>query len=83
VAISGILSTAGKLLFSGDPGGNLIAWDPATGRILWHFQLPAPISNGPMTYILNGRQYLVVGAGDTLYAFALISASLSSAAGAS
>ena len=83
VAISGILSTAGKLLFSGDPGGNLIAWDPATGRILWHFQLPAPISNGPMTYILNGRQYLVVGAGDTLYAFALISASPSSAAGAS
>jgi alcohol dehydrogenase (cytochrome c) len=68
---SGLLSTAGKLLFSGDPSGNLIAWDPATGRVLWHFRLPAPVSNGPMTYELDGRQYLVAGAGDTLYSFAL------------
>jgi glucose dehydrogenase len=72
LAISGILSTAGKLLFSGDPSGNLIAWDPETGRVLWHFHLPAPVSNGPMTYELGGQQYLVVGAGDTLYAFALL-----------
>jgi acido-empty-quinoprotein group A len=72
LAVSGILSTAGKLLFSGDPSGNLIAREPATGRILWHFHLPAPVSNGPMTYELNGQQYLVVGAGDTLYAFALL-----------
>ncbi|MDQ2777755.1 MAG: acido-empty-quinoprotein group A [Acidobacteriota bacterium] len=71
MAASGLLSTAGKLLFSGDPSGNLIAWDPASGRILWHFHLQAPVSNGPMTYTRDGRQYLVVGAGDTLYAFAL------------
>ncbi|MGA8030431.1 MAG: acido-empty-quinoprotein group A [Bryobacteraceae bacterium] len=71
LAASGILSTAGKLLFSGDPSGNLIAWDPATGAILWHFHLPARVSNGPMTYMLDGRQIVVVGAGDTLYAFAL------------
>src|SRR5581483_1212043 len=69
---SGFLSTAGKLLFSGDPSGNLIAWDPDSGRICWHFHLPASVSNGPMTYELEGRQYLVVGAGDTLYAFALM-----------
>jgi alcohol dehydrogenase (cytochrome c) len=68
---SGILSTAGKLLFSGDPSGNLIAWDPPTGRTLWHFHLPASVSNGPMTYELDGKQYLLVGAGDTLYAFTL------------
>jgi alcohol dehydrogenase (cytochrome c) len=72
LAVSGILSTAGKLLFSGDPSGNLIAWEPATGRILWHFHLPESVSNGPMTYELDGQQYLVVGAGDTLYAFALL-----------
>ena len=72
LAISGILSTAGNLLFSGDPSGNLIAWDPETGRILWHFHLPAPVSNGPMTYELQGQQYLVVGAGDTLYSFVLL-----------
>jgi alcohol dehydrogenase (cytochrome c) len=69
---SGLLSTAGKLLFSGDPSGNLIAWDPEDGKILWHFHLPAPVSNGPMTYELDGRQYLVVGAGDSLYSFALL-----------
>jgi glucose dehydrogenase len=72
LATSGILSTAGSLLFSGDPSGNLIAWDPGTGRILWHFRLPAAVSNGPMTYELEGVQYLVVGAGDTLYAFTLL-----------
>ena len=69
--MSGILSTAGKLLFSGDPSGNLIAFDPSDGRILWHAGLTAAVSNGPMTYQIGGRQYVVVGAGDTLYAFAL------------
>jgi alcohol dehydrogenase (cytochrome c) len=73
-AASGILTTRGKLLFSGDPSGNLIAWNPAKGEQLWHFHLPAPVSNGPMTYRLNGHQYLAVGAGDTLYAFALAGA---------
>jgi alcohol dehydrogenase (cytochrome c) len=69
LAASGILSTAGHLLFSGDPSGNLIAWDPKNGTPLWHFRLTAPVSNGPMTYLLGGKQYLVAGAGDTLYGF--------------
>ncbi|HEV8487280.1 MAG TPA: acido-empty-quinoprotein group A [Blastocatellia bacterium] len=68
----GILTTAGKLLFTGDPSGNLIAYDPATGRILWHFRTGSQVSNGPMTYELNGTQYLVVGAGDTLFAFTIL-----------
>jgi alcohol dehydrogenase (cytochrome c) len=68
----GILTTEGRLLFSGDPSGNLIAFDPENGKILWHFKMNESLSNGPMTYELNGKQYLVVGAGDTLYAFALV-----------
>ena len=68
-SLSGVLTTAGKLLFTGDPSGNFIAFDPETGRILWHSGLASSVSNGPMTYELDGRQYLVVGAGDTLYAF--------------
>jgi acido-empty-quinoprotein group A len=72
LAGSGLLSTAGELLFSGDPSGNFVAWDPSSGKPLWHFHLPAAVSNGPITYVLDGRQYLAVGAGDTLYTFALV-----------
>jgi outer membrane protein assembly factor BamB len=67
----GVLTTAGKLLFTGDPSGNVIAFDPASGKILWHSKLASAVSNGPMTYMLDGRQYLVVGGGDMLYAFTL------------
>jgi alcohol dehydrogenase (cytochrome c) len=66
---AGILTTAGKLLFTGDGAQNLIAFDPATGKILWHAGLAANVNNGPETYMLDGQQYLVVGAGDSLYAF--------------
>ncbi len=68
----GILTTAGKLLFTGDPSGNFIVYDPANGKILWHAHLVSNVSNGPMTYELDGRQYVVVGAGDTLYGFTLL-----------
>lgn len=71
MAASGILTTAGHLLFSGDPSGNFIAWNPKSGEPLWHFHAAAKVSNGPMTYMLDGRQYVVAGAGDTLYGFAL------------
>jgi alcohol dehydrogenase (cytochrome c) len=77
--ILGILTTAGNLLFAGDPSHNLIAFDPASGKILWHAALEARVSNGPMTYELDGRQYLVVGAGDHLDAFTLPGQSQSAA----
>ncbi len=67
----GILTTSSRLLFTGDYANNLIAYQSATGEALWHFRMPFPLTNGPMTYQLDGRQYVVVGAGDTLYAFAL------------
>jgi alcohol dehydrogenase (cytochrome c) len=68
---SGLLSTAGKLLFAGDPSANFVALDPATGEALWHAALHTSLTNGPITYELDGVQYLVVGAGDTLYGFAM------------
>src|SRR4029077_9061909 len=67
----GLLSTAGRLLFGNDGGGHFVAYDPATGKPLWHVGLGTNTSNGPETYLLDGRQYIVVGAGDTLYAFTL------------
>jgi alcohol dehydrogenase (cytochrome c) len=68
---SGVLTTAGKLLFSGDPAGNLIAFEAATGKILWHAGLTSSVSNGPITYELDGRQYVIVAGGPIIYAFTL------------
>ena len=67
---NGLLTTAGKLLFGGDTSGNFIAYDPANGKILWHTYL-GNVSNAPQTYMLDGQQYVLVAAGDTLYAFTL------------
>ena len=68
---NGLLTTAGKLLFGGDVGGNIVAYDPANGKPLWHAYLGTQVSNAPETYMLDGHQYLLVAAGDTLYAFTL------------
>jgi len=66
----GLLTTAGKLLFGGDVSGNFVAFDPATGNPLWHTTI-GQVSNAPETYLVEGRQHVLVAAGDTLYAFAL------------
>jgi alcohol dehydrogenase (cytochrome c) len=69
---SGLLSTAGKLLFAGDGSNNLVALNPETGDPLWHANLGASVTNGPITYELDGTQYLVVAAGDTIFGFAML-----------
>ena len=66
----GLLTTAGKLVFSGDAGGNLVAYDAVSGKPLWHSRI-GNVTNAPTTYMLDGRQYLLAAAGDTLYAFAI------------
>jgi len=68
---SGLLSTAGNLLFTGGPSTDIVALNATTGDALWHARLGAAVSNGPSTYMLDGTQYLIVGAGDTLWAFAM------------
>jgi len=67
---SGVLATAGGLVFTGDGNGNLVAMDAADGTLLWHTRI-GNISNAPQTYSLDGRQYLMVAVEDMLYAFAL------------
>lgn len=71
-SIAGILTTAGHLLFSADTAGNLLALDPATGKTLWHLNLGGHLAASPMTYQLDGRQYVIFAVQDTLYAFALL-----------
>ena len=66
----GLLATAGKLVFTNDGGGNLVAFDAATGNPLWHSHIGSP-TNAPQTYAIDGRQHVLVAVGDTLYAFAL------------
>ena len=66
----GLLTTAGKLLFSGDSNGNLVAYDPATGKPVWHTHM-GRVSNAVETYMLDGKQYLLAASGDQLFTFAL------------
>ncbi len=64
----GLLTTAGRLLFGGDPDGNFVAYDVANGNPLWH-AATGQVSNAPETYMVDGKQYVLVAAGDTLFAF--------------
>ena len=66
----GLLTTAGKLLFGGDVSGNFIAFDPASGNPIWHTQI-GQVTNAPETYMVDGRQHVLIAAGDTLYSFTL------------
>jgi alcohol dehydrogenase (cytochrome c) len=69
--MAGVLSTEAGLVFGGDMDGNLMAFEAATGKNLWHFQTGSGIYASPVTYLLDGRQYLVLGSGTTVYALAL------------
>ncbi|HKO12540.1 MAG TPA: acido-empty-quinoprotein group A [Acidobacteriaceae bacterium] len=66
-----ILTTASNLVITGDDQGNMIFYSADNGQILGHRELGAPESGGIITYILDGRQFIVFGAGDSLYAWSL------------
>ena len=68
---SGVLSTASDLVFSGGMEGNFFALDARDGRCLWRVQLGGTVANGPITYSVDGRQYVAVAAKGALYAFGL------------
>jgi alcohol dehydrogenase (cytochrome c) len=68
---SGILTTAGHLVFTADMSGNLVALDASTGQVLWHMYPGGSFGTGPMTYELDGRQYVVFLDDSVAYAFAL------------
>ena len=63
-------TTAGGVLFTGDGSGNFVAFDATNGKPLWHTRI-GNISNAPQTYLVDGRQHVLVAVGDTLYAFAM------------
>jgi alcohol dehydrogenase (cytochrome c) len=68
---SGLLTTASDLLFTGGREGYFQALDARTGALLWKTILGGPIVSGPMTYQADGKQFIAVAAGHSLFAFAL------------
>ena len=68
----GLLSTNGGLLFSGESNGEFVALEAKTGKPVWHFNTGEGINAQPMTYMVDGRQYVAIAANSTVYGFALI-----------
>ena len=66
----GLLTTAGSLVFAGDAGGNIVAYDATTGAPLWNSRIGG-VTAPPQTYMLDGRQHLLVAVNDMLYSFVL------------
>ena len=61
--IGGALATAGGLLFTGEGNGLFKAYDSENGAVLWSFQAGAGVNAPPSSYSVEGKQYIVVGAG--------------------
>lgn len=68
---AGTMTTAGGLLFFGDDNGSFEAVDPQTSRALWHFNTGQRMSASPMTYAVDGKQYVAIAAGSDIFSFAL------------
>ena len=68
---AGVLSTDSGIAVTGDSYGNVLALDIANGNTLWHAGTGAPMMTSPITYELDGRQYMVAGSGGVLFAWAV------------
>ena len=68
---SGVLSTAGDLVFGGGMEGNFVALDAKTGELLWHVNLGGPSASGPISYAVDGKQYIVGTGQGSMFVFAL------------
>jgi alcohol dehydrogenase (cytochrome c) len=68
---SGLLSTAGGLVFGGSEEGNFFALDAETGKPLWDLQLGAAVKANPMSFAVDGKQYVAIAAGYSVYVFGL------------
>jgi alcohol dehydrogenase (cytochrome c) len=72
LSTAGLLTTASSLIFSSDGDGNLLALDSRNGKLLWRYQMGATMhGTSPITYVVDGKQHILVPAGTTLTAWAL------------
>lgn len=68
---TGVLATAGNVTFASSNDGNLIALDSKTGKYLWHYYTGANIITSPMSYAVEGKQYVALASQSALFVFAL------------
>ena len=68
---SGVLATAGGLVFYGKPNGGFDAVDERSGQTLWHFPTNVRMKASPMTFSVRGKQYVAVAAGPNILCFGL------------
>jgi alcohol dehydrogenase (cytochrome c) len=72
LSLAGVMSTASGLVFAGDNEGYFNAFDARTGKRLWYYRMGSPIYGAAATtYMLDGRQYVLIPSGMTIVAFAL------------
>jgi alcohol dehydrogenase (cytochrome c) len=70
--MAGVMSTASGVVFAGDNEGNFMAFAARTGKNLWFYPTGSPIwGAAPMTYMIDGRQHVLIGSGTTITAFAV------------
>jgi alcohol dehydrogenase (cytochrome c) len=68
---AGVMTTASGLTLTGDSHGNLLALETSSGKTLWHAGMGSSMQSSPISYELDGRQYIVTSAGGVLFAWAL------------
>jgi glucose dehydrogenase len=61
--IGGTLTTGGNLVFAGEGDGSFNAYNATTGQKLWSFHAGAGVNSAPMTFVIDGKQYVAVAAG--------------------
>jgi PQQ-dependent dehydrogenase (methanol/ethanol family) len=70
VGVMSLVATGGGLVFGGDVAGNFKAYDEATGEVLWETNLGSPVSGFPVSFAVDGKQYVAVTTGASLVAMA-------------
>ena len=68
---TGVMATAGGLVFGGSNEGNFYALDASTGKPLWDFQTGGIIRSNPISFLVDGKQYVATSGGRAYYVFAL------------
>jgi alcohol dehydrogenase (cytochrome c) len=68
---SGTVSTAGGVIFFGDDDGHLVGMDARDGRHLWHYQMGEGLTAAPITYAVDGKQYVAIASATAVFSFAL------------